>query len=240
MQEPYKGAYALIRVEKHGVPCGHLGYDRQIRRQGGAALRGEGLVEHLGVRLFHTVPQREYKGKIQRGYHSENIFGTQLQQLQKPFCSLIVQISLHLQPYGGQLLALFKQLLHYLTQIHLMVVQTFLHLYVRISRYADYSLGWYAVILEYAPYEVHYHIFRKYEAQLLLVGKHYHTGECAAEGHQSELYGIFGLQVRYDIDRLVFQKREGVVLVHHLRCQKRAYLRIKISLQICFLIAAEG
>ena len=121
-----------------------------------------------------------------------------------------------------------------------MVIQTLFHIDVRISGYADKSLVKKSVILKNTAAVVEDNIFRKEKSQTALVGEEDYAGEAAACGDNSQLYGVFGLQMRNGINFLIFKEREWVALIHHLGGDERAYLGIEICSEISLLLGGEG
>ena len=84
------------------------------------------------------------------------------------------------------------------------------------------------------------HVLCQNEAELLLVWEEYHAWDAVVKGDKPQLVGVFGFKMGCDVDSLVFQKRKGMTLIHHLRGDDRAYLRIEVCPKICLLLTCKG
>ena len=163
----------------------------------------------------------------------------QLQIVAQEFLRFVIEATVNFQPYRGELLTLFQQLLHYLTKINIMVIKSLFHIDVGVSGYSYKRLVDNAVIFKNAVAVTQDNFLRKNKSEALLVGEDYHSGKASVCGDNAQLNGIFGLQMSDSIDILVFKEWERVTLIHHLRGDYGADFGIEERPEIVFFLRLE-
>ena len=217
----------LFDLGKHGAGLGHLG-----------GILGHPFGIQQGILPGHVL-DAVHEGQIQGGFCREDLTVLDAQLLPEEVRGGLVEAGGQLDPHRHQFLPLLYKLLHDLPEVVGVIVEGIRYRNVRTAGDPQQGTVNDLEILEDGGGQAQNQILRQNET-LSVFSQRDHPLELLVYGDDAQPDTGFGFQVQHGVDLLVFQKGEGMLLVHHHGYDQRADLLLEVGVQKAALLVGGG